>query len=350
MLGRRRVHGCGAFTHDHDDHLRTTRALRRSAGDTPQCSTSVVVAQQVVFPGQAPGRQPVCLPGWTSRAGPGRRATIFTGMARRLAQLARIPVTELKGVSAERGQALAEQFAIESVLDLVTHYPRRYLDRTRQARIADLEVGEEAMVLARVVQVSSRRTRGRPPKILVTVDIADGSGGLRLQFFNQPWRAKQLTRGTEAVFFGKVDTYRGRKQMTNPVVDLIGDQTGRIVPVYPQSEKARITSRDLARWVAESLRRAGELVDPLPGWVTERFGMVDRTTAVRSVHAPDTPEDQREARRRLVLDELLRVQLALVERKRHLERTTQGLSHDKPGDLVQRFWDQLPFHLTDDQQ
>jgi len=271
-------------------------------------------------------------------------------MTRRLAQLDHIPVTELHGVGEEKARALDEQFDVRSVLDLLTHYPRRYIDRTHQARIKDLRVGEEAMVLAEVKRVDSRRTRGRPPKILVTVDVTDGTGGLRITFFNQAWRAKQLRPGTEAVFFGKVDTYRGARQMTNPVVDLIGDRTGRIVPVYPQSDKARIYTWDLARWIEESLRRAGDFADPVPEWVLDRFDLVDRTAAFRGIHLPESAEEQKEARRRLVLDELLRVQLALVERKRHLERTTPGIAHVPPGPLVAQFWERLPFDPTADQQ
>jgi ATP-dependent DNA helicase RecG len=271
-------------------------------------------------------------------------------MARRLEQLANIPVGELRGVGADRAEALAEHFGVETVLDLLTHYPRRYIDRTHQAHIRDLKVGEEAMVLAKVLAVNSRRTRGRPPKTLVTADISDGTGKLRLQFFNQPWRAKQLSRGTEAVFFGKLDSYRGQRQLVNPIVDLIGDRTGRVVPVYPQSDKARIHTWDLGRWITEALERAGELADPVPDWVLERFDLVDRTAAIRGIHLPSTPEEHKQARRRLVLDELLRLQLALVERKRHLERTTRGIAHGKPAALVEQFWGRLPFERTEDQR
>src|SRR2546423_8556986 len=151
---------------------------------------------------------------------------------------------------------------IETVLDLLTHYPRRYLDRTQQATIRDLTVGDEAMVLATVKRVQSRRTRQRRP--LVEIDVFDGTSYLKCTFFNQPWRAKQLAVGREAIFFGRVDSYKGRRQMTNPVVDLIGDKTGRIIPVYPQSEKAGLTTWDLAPIVNEALDRARQFADPLP--------------------------------------------------------------------------------------
>ncbi|HEY8546284.1 MAG TPA: ATP-dependent DNA helicase RecG [Acidimicrobiales bacterium] len=271
-------------------------------------------------------------------------------MARRLAQLDKLPVTELRGIGPDKEKALAEQFEIRSVLDLLTHYPRRYIDRTHQAKVRDLKVGETAMVLAEVQRIDSRRTRGRPPKVLVTADIADETGRLRVTFFNQPWRTRQLRPGTDAIFFGKVDTYQGRKQMTNPVVDLVGDRTGRIVPVYAQSDKARIYTWDLARWIEEALQRAGDFLDPVPEWVLDRFDLVDRTAAFQGIHLPESAEEHREARKRLVLDELLRVQLALVERKRHLERTTPGIAHAPPGELVAQFWARLPFERTPDQR
>jgi len=264
-------------------------------------------------------------------------------VARRLAQLARIPVTELDGIGQARAKALSAM-DVHSVLDLLTTYPRRYLDRTREARIADLEVGEEAMVLVRVDSVSSRTTRGR--RTMVVAEVSDGTSRLRVTFFNQPWRERQLAPGTTAVLFGKLERYAGRRQMTNPVVDLVGDRTGRIIPIYPQSEKAGIHTWDVARWVEDALRRAGPLADPVPAAVLERFGLVDRTTAFRAIHRPASMREAFAARDRLVFDELLRVQLTLVRRKRELERSTRGIRHDVGGSLVRRFHERLPYSLT----
>jgi ATP-dependent DNA helicase RecG len=265
---------------------------------------------------------------------------------RRLAQLAAIPVTELKGIGPEKAKALAEHLEIETVLDLLTHYPHRLIDRTKEATIRDLRPGDEAMVLARVLRSSVVRGRG---KARVVVDIADDSGHLRVSFFNQPWRDRQLTPGTEAIFFGQMKVFGGRKTMANPVVDLIGDRTGKLLPVYRQSDKARIHTWDLARWVGESLRRAGDLADPVPRDVLNRFDLVDRTFAMHQVHDPESEGAWYAAKKRLIFDELLRLQLALVLRKRAIERTAQGFSHDGPGDLASGFVDRLPFDLTTDQ-
>ncbi|HEX6417123.1 MAG TPA: ATP-dependent DNA helicase RecG [Acidimicrobiales bacterium] len=268
-----------------------------------------------------------------------------------LGELREMPVSRLTGVGPRKLEGLAA-LGIGNLLDLLTYYPRRYVDRTREARISDLAVGEEAMVIVTVHSTSARRTRGRPPKVLVTSDVGDDSGRLRVTFFNQAWRERQLSPGTTAALFGKLEIFNGRKQMTNPVVDLIGDRTGRIVPIYPQSEKARLSTWEIGDWVAQALRRSSHrgLADPVPAWVLDRFDLVPRHIAFRGIHQPDSMAHMEVARRRLVLDELLRVQLALVQRKRHVERTTRGLSHATEGPLLDAFVDRLPFELTADQR
>jgi ATP-dependent DNA helicase RecG len=269
-----------------------------------------------------------------------------------LRALAQRRVTDLSGVGPRKAEAL-EEMGITSVLDLITHYPRRYIDRTQQVAIKDLKVGEEAMVLGHVKRVSSRRTR--QGRALVEIDVFDGTAYLRCTFFNQGWRAKQLVAGRQAVFFGKLDLYRGRRQMTNPVVDLVGDRTGRIVPVYPQSDKAGLSTWELAAWIEEALRRAGELADPLPGPWQARLEMVDRTQAMGEVHAPESMRAMEAGRRRLAFDELTWLQVALVMRKRILERQAEGIRHvvqPAPGQpaLLDEFRRRLPFALTTAQE
>ncbi|HJM35906.1 MAG TPA: ATP-dependent DNA helicase RecG [Acidimicrobiales bacterium] len=263
-----------------------------------------------------------------------------------LRELKERPVTDLHGVNSRKAEML-QKIEVRSVLDLITVYPRRYIDRSKQTTIADLTVGEEGMVLVTVAKVATRRMRNR--RSLVEVTVEDETGRMRLVFFNQPWRSKQLTEDKEAIIFGRLDLYQGNKQMANPIVDLVGDRTGRIVAVYPQSEVAGVQSWDLDALVAEALRRVMKVrgfEDPVPKEIRENYRLVDRSTAFLQIHRPGSMQEVVEARRRLVFDELLRIQLELVQRKVQLERSTKGISHNASGFLTTAFHEQLPYTLT----
>ncbi len=262
-----------------------------------------------------------------------------------MADFEAMKVGVLSGVGRAKAEALAA-VAVESVLDLLTYYPRRYIDRTNQAAIGDLEDGVEAMVMAQVDSVFSKRLPGR--RTMVRVAVSDDSGRLSLVFFNQPWRDRQLAEGQEVVVFGKLDRYRGQHQMTNPIVDLVGDETGRIVPVYPQSAKAGLQTREIRRWVDEALRRSQPrgISDPVPETLRQRHGLIGRHRALDRIHRPTTQDDRYSARDRLVFDELLRLQLKLIMRKRAVEQAAVGISHDAGAELVERFTGSLGFPLT----
>jgi ATP-dependent DNA helicase RecG len=264
-------------------------------------------------------------------------------VSRSLRALDKIGVDKLRGVGPKKLEAL-EALEIKTVLDLLTHYPRRYIDRTHQTAIRDMKIGEEAMVLATVKRVQSRRTRNG--RSLVEVDVFDGSSYLTCTFFNQGWRAKQLSVGTEAVFFGKLDSYRGKRQMASPVVDLIGDKTGKVIPVYPQSEKAQLTTWELGGFVEEALERAGEFADPLSERHLDELDLVGRTWAMRNIHTPESMAAAMAARKRLAFDELLRLQAVLVSRKKRYEAEAKGIRHVVGSELVRNFHERLPFPLT----
>ena len=127
---------------------------------------------------------------------------------------------------------------------------------------------------------------------------------------------------------------------------------GKIVPIYPQSEKAQINTWEMAGWVEETLRRCAErgIADPVPEPVRRRLGLIDRSEAFAGIHLPDDMKTKELARYRLAFDELLRVQLVLVLRKRALERDSLGIEHAVRGEMVQRFTASLPFPMTAAQQ
>ncbi|HEX4246049.1 MAG TPA: ATP-dependent DNA helicase RecG [Acidimicrobiales bacterium] len=293
---------------------------------------------------------------------------------RKLRQLDELPVTVLDKVGTASARELAE-LGIETVLDLLTHYPRRYIDGTRLAPLSELAEGDTASVLATVRRVNrppSGRYRRGPTR--VELDATDGTGRFKVVFFNQAWRAKQLPVGTLALFFGKLGTYRDNLQMVNPTVEVVsaagsidadedqggdgrsgtdnGNATGRIYPVYPLSEKADLTSTRITRFVGEALKRAGTFAEPLAARWRSRFELIDRTRAFHEIHQPATMAEREPARRRLAFDELFRLQLALVLRQRRLESDARGIRHvldsavDGQPSLLDQFLARLPFEPT----
>ncbi len=277
-------------------------------------------------------------------------------------------MTSLRGVGERRAQSLAAM-GLENVLDLLTTYPRRYVDRSRRVDVSDLSIGDVAAVYGEVTRVGARRTRqGRS---LVEITLADGTGEVRAVFFNQPWRAGQLAVGVQALLFGTVGEFRGQRQLTNPVVDVIvgaeGDErdpsrVGRVVAIYPASGKAGVTSWELRGLIEESLRRAGPLRDPLPETIRRAHDLIDRTAAYWAIHVPDDVDDVAPARRRLVFDEFLRLQVLLARRRERLTAHALGVAHPidegdldaGPGDdrrsLLGRFIAGHRFRLTDAQR
>jgi ATP-dependent DNA helicase RecG len=282
---------------------------------------------------------------------------------RRLQQLAELAVTVLRGVGESAARDL-EALGITTVFDLVTHYPRRYIDGTRLLTVDRLAEGEKATVLATVRRVNAppvRSGRGRRAPARVELEVVDSGGRIKVTFFNQAWRARQLTVGTLALFFGPVTSYRGALQMVNPTAEVLrgadestttddGPSSGRIYPVYPLTEKAALTSARIGRLVHEALDRAGSFADPLDERIRTDHGLVDRTAAFAGIHRPATMDEIEPARRRLAFDELLRLQLALVLRRQRLHEDARGIVHvtarPNGATLVNQFVDRLPFPLT----
>jgi ATP-dependent DNA helicase RecG len=293
-----------------------------------------------------------------SESGTAQRSGRSSGLT--LRDLAAHSVDELKAVGPKLSAGLAEM-DITTVLDLLELYPRRYLDRTQRADIAELAIGDEATVDAEVRSIRGRPQRNRKGTI-VQATVYDGTGLLELVFFNQPWRERQLPVGTQVSLFGKVDQYRGKRQMTNPVVDVLSapdaertsesDVTGTVVPVYPQSGKAEIHTWQLQRMVGAALRRteARGFADPLERDLRRAHSLVERTRAYWDIHRPATIQDAWTAAHRLKFDEFLRMQVGLVQRKRALATEEQGIAHVVDGALVVDFHARLPYELTGDQR
>ncbi len=264
-------------------------------------------------------------------------------------------LTRLKSVGDGKRAESFGKFEVQNLLDLLTHYPRRWIDRTKEATIASAIEGADSLVIGEVKSVTAPPRGGRGGPSRVTATIADESGRLSIVFFNQPWRERQLKIGSFVAVFGRLGSFNGTKQMANPTVDILGDPDERprpIIAVYPQSEKIDLPSWLVLKAVDETLTRcrARGIHDPVSVAMRKKYKLMDRQSALTGIHVPETFAEKEMARRRLAFDELLRVQLVLVMRKRAIERDSVGIQHKTNGQLVSRFYQHLPYQLTGAQQ
>ncbi len=248
----------------------------------------------------------------------------------------------------EAQAVLAEAFGIETVGQLLHHYPRRYIDRSRVATIRDLKIGAEVTVIATVRSVAKRQTRQR--RSMVTVTLADGTGFLDLTFFNQPWAADRYRSGMELAVSGVAQLYRGRLQMANQEVEVLRGaeqelvHTARITPVHPASEG--VTPNTVRELIWSALEQLPAQPDPLPSEVIAAESLAEWDAALRRIHFPADDVELAEARERLKFDELFTLELGVGFRKRRLEAERSGVAHDLDTPLAQLLRSSLPFEPT----
>jgi ATP-dependent DNA helicase RecG len=273
-------------------------------------------------------------------------------------------VTALPGVGRKTATRLRDAFGIDTVRDLLEHYPRTYQDAGQVLDFSEVAEGQPATLIGEVLHISSRYL---PPKgsrrralDLVTGKVRQASGAVfEVTFFNQRWREQQLPSGTVAAFSGDVKRYRGELSLAAPDVQVLGRVAAgldaaeaarrlehqRLLAIYRSAEG--LPSFRLNRLVDAAL----EALPPQPDWLPERWrrrhDLLELDRAMRAIHQPADPAEQQAARLRLVFDELLTLQLGLQLRRRQLDAEVAGLDNaPREGGWTSRFLASLPFAPT----
>ncbi|MGD2161605.1 MAG: ATP-dependent DNA helicase RecG [Anaerolineales bacterium] len=259
------------------------------------------------------------------------------------------PLTTIQGIGSKTSKTLGK-LGLKTLGDLLWHLPRRYDDYSQLETINRLWYGQEVTVIGTVESANMREVRGGRMK-LTEATISDGTGSLRITWFNQPWILKKLKPGTAIVLSGKVDQYLGRLTMTNPEWEPLEQRqlhTNRIVPVYPLT--AGVSGKWLRRVISSVVdRMAARIPDPLPESVRKSAQLANLQHALRQAHFPDSWEALKEAQHRLAFDEMFMLQLGVFHQKQEWEQLrTQPLQIDD--DWMTRFLDGLPYQLTAAQQ
>ncbi len=259
------------------------------------------------------------------------------------------PVGQVHSVSAGRSKAFA-QMGIRTVRDLLTHYPRRYIDMSRTATIATAPIGEACTITAHVHEVKLKTPK--PRLSLTEITLVDSTSTLIVTCFRQPWLADKLSVGERVAVSGKLEFDYGFKRMTNPFLEVIDNESeqahGLIVPVHPASEK--LPTAWMRRFETSALELCDGIDDPLPLDLRMKYRLPSRAAALRGIHFPESMADAESSRRRLAFEEVLLLELHLMRSDRQSLHDAHPFQHAIDGFSMQALKAALPFELSDEQR
>lgn len=245
----------------------------------------------------------------------------------------------LKGVG-ERRAAMLSRLGVSDVNALVRLYPRVYEDWSRIKSINEAQIGEICCIKG-IVGSSVRKSLIRKGLTLYKTEITDGNGIMGITIFNSRFAAEKLTEGDEFLFFGRVGGNLYRKEMNSPEIEP-AEGADRIRPIYPQTHG--LNSKMIEKLVRTALTECrDELVDPIPLWLREKYCLMNLPDSLWNIHFPKSPDYLEEARRRLIFEELLILQLGL-EKMRSQTQKNAGAIIER--DFSDEYFSHLPFSPT----
>ena len=245
----------------------------------------------------------------------------------------------LKGVG-ERRAAMLSRLGVSDVNALVRLYPRVYEDWSRIKSINEAQIGEICCIKG-IVGSPVRKSLIRKGLTLYKTEITDGSGIMGITIFNSRFAAEKLTEGDEILFFGRVGGNLYRKEMNSPEIEP-AEGADRIRPIYPQTHG--LNSKMIEKLVRTALTECrDELVDPIPLWLREKYCLMNLPDSLWNIHFPKSPDYLEEARRRLIFEELLILQLGL-EKMRSQTQKNAGAIIER--DFSDEYFSHLPFSPT----
>ena len=239
---------------------------------------------------------------------------------------------------------LLNKLKIYTLKDLITYFPRDYEDRSKPKKIYECVDGEETLIEAIAVNKIIEIRRGK--MIISKLTVRDETGICYITWFNQGYLKDKFQAGRKYRFFGKVSNKNGRIEMNSPVYDEIdkSKNTGKIIPIYPLTyELKQNTLRKIIENGLEEVK--GKLDETLPEYIIKENNLWNINKTIERIHFPHELADFNKARERLVFEELLITQLALLKLKNNYEHETNGIKFDENvqmSDVIEK----LPFKLT----
>ena len=253
------------------------------------------------------------------------------------------PVQYVKNVGPTRVKLL-NKLNINTLQDLISYFPRNYEDRGIAKKLSDCADGEDALIkgvaITKVQEIFARRLK------MYKLIIRDGETPCTIIWYNQSYLKNVIKIGHTYNFYGKVEIKLGRYEMKSPIFDESGENknTGKIIPIYPLTYG--ISQNTIRKIIENGVNEAfGNLEETLPDYILEQYKLMDINNAMKKVHFPDNKQDFIKARYRLVFEELLSFQLALLKIKENYKNDEQGIEFDK-NVKMSNVINTLPFKLT----
>ena len=255
-------------------------------------------------------------------------------------------VKYVKGVGPNRVKLL-NKLDIFTLKDLITYYPRTYEDRSKPKNLCECVDGEECLIEAVAVgRVQEIRLKG---KTMYKLNLRDETGTATATWFNQSYLKNKFEMGKKYKFYGKISNMFGNINISSPVFDEYGQNsnTGKIIPIYPLTYQ--LSQNVLRKIIENALNEVhGKLEETLPEYLREKYNLLEINEAIKKIHFPNEFKDFNIARNRLVFEELLTTQLALLELKNSYQNNQKGIKYSKEvkmSDVI----NSLPFKLTNAQ-
>jgi ATP-dependent DNA helicase RecG len=271
----------------------------------------------------------------------------------------------LKGIGPQSADRLAK-LGLYSVRDVLFYYPRDYIDYARQVRIEDLEEGETVTIVATVRRCNYFNSPKNPKLTIFEMTVGDVTGQLRLsrfyagdRFRNRGWQEKQKQQyapGTVIAASGLVKTNKYGYTLEEPEIEVLQNtrdsidslKIGRVVPIYPLTEG--VLPELVRRAVVAALPATKQIPEPLPDELRGAYNLVGLPEAIAHIHFPESSEWLDRARRRLVFDEFFYLQLGMLKRRLAQRKTQRSAVLSPRGQLVDQFYQVIPFQFTRAQQ
>ena len=259
----------------------------------------------------------------------------------------------LQGVGPRRAELLKEELNVRTFEDLITHFPFRYVDRSKFYRVSEVTTDMPHIQIRGKITGYSAIGKGNRKRLVA--EFTDGTGRLELVWFRGiKWIPETYPVGKEVVVFGKPSYYQRRINVVHPEIedpDKKQSLTSKLQAVYPTTEKLKdnyLTSKAISKLQANLIKNLPErFEETLPAWLLQKLNLVNLDTALRQIHFPDSPAQYKKAELRLKFEELFYIQLNILQNKTLRTRRFRGNVFQKVGEIFNTFYrDCLPFELT----